>query len=124
MRRFALLALLLTVLPGCGFTKAIGIGVGAIGITGTIAGFVVLDQAGKHASPDPDPGATRTEYRASAGLIAGGVTLALLGAGLYLLADTIEKDLEKSKDQLPEPATGEPKGAKEGSGKGEYEIRK
>ncbi|APR85497.1 Hypothetical protein A7982_10846 [Minicystis rosea] len=121
MRRVALLALVLILLPGCGFTKAIGIGTGAVGVAGTIAGFIVLDYTAKHSMPNEDEQAakaTKNGYMASGALIGGGLTLALLGAGLYLLADTIDKDMQRAPAKKP----GNDPLPKEGA-PGEYELK-
>ncbi|APR76708.1 Hypothetical protein A7982_02055 [Minicystis rosea] len=123
MRRAAFLALLLVLLPGCGFTKAIGLGTGAVGAAGSIAGFIVLSVAVKHSVPDEDEPAiwdTKKEFVASGALIGGGMALALVGAGLYLLSDTIEKKLQKPPAKKP-PAE-DPAPTRE-STPGEYEIK-
>ncbi len=59
MRLTALLIILLLVLPGCGFTKAISIGTGAVGVLGTTSGFIVLYYTGKHSMPNEDAQAAR-----------------------------------------------------------------
>jgi hypothetical protein len=104
MRPFALLALLLTILPGCGFAKGLGIGLAAAGGLGAIGGGLGLAQTATNAPIVKDPEATKKGYRVSGGILGGGIGLALVGAGVYLLADSVEKDMKRAAEQREEKA--------------------
>lgn len=104
MRRFALLALLLTVLPGCGFVKGLGIGLMAVGGLGAIEGGLGLAQTATNAQVVRDHEATERGYRVQGGVLGGGIGLALVGAGVYLLADSAEKDMKRAAEQREQKA--------------------
>lgn len=99
MRRFALLALLLTVLPGCGFAKGLGIGLMAAGGLSAIGGGIGFAQTASNAPIVKDPEATKKGYRVSGGMLGGGVGLALVGVGVYQLADSVEKDMKRAAEK-------------------------
>ncbi|MFT3775591.1 MAG: hypothetical protein QM820_60355 [Minicystis sp.] len=110
MHRFALLLLLLTILPGCGFMKGLGLGLAAVGGLGAIGGGIGLAETAKNAPIVKDPEATKNGYRVSGGILGGGIGVALVGAGLYLMAESVEKDLQRAAEHREQEASSNDSG--------------
>ncbi|APR82740.1 Hypothetical protein A7982_08089 [Minicystis rosea] len=121
--RPAVLALFLLVLPGCGFTKAIGIGTGAAGLVGTAYGFGLLYDTAKRSISDEKVWAARaTEkgWATSGALLGCGAVAKGAGMGLFFLSEEIEKALNPSPVAKPINQAAPPQRE---SPPGEYEVK-